>query len=140
MIARIAAAATAIAMLAHSVLGCCWHHVHHDGSSCASYCTMHEHREHVDAALVDADGGDADAHHHDQPGRGHHDPADEPDCSFVGGSAPFVADFGFGCLATLTVEPATCSAAAACLEFSRTADSQPLSTARMRAQFQVWVI
>jgi hypothetical protein len=125
-------------LLAHTVLGCCWHHAH--GQKCANETA-------VPAAHCHADHGsdDCGADHHGAPSLSvcdsheHHDSCDEPDCSYVnaGSSKPVLAQST--ALAVL-LTPASISAPARHV-LDRAADhcSAPVSGARLRALFQVWL-
>lgn len=139
MFVRITAAAVVIALLAHSLLGCCWHRGHGHGSGEALGVL---HGCHPAASPSDHQGTET-AHDPDDPGQpGHrHSPGDEPDCSFVGVPAPGVVDDG-GMAAPTTfplvrVEGSRAESPAAS---TIAATAPPLSTARLRAALQVWLV
>lgn len=79
---------TILALLWHSLAGCCWHHVHEIdgcqlgvirsvGCHCRAESAVHEHDHSVASCEADSDAG--------EPLDDHGPPTcDEPDCSFVG--------------------------------------------------------
>lgn len=127
-----------VSLLAHTVLGCCWHHAH--GQECAAETASpaaHCHAEHA------TDGCGAD--HHGTPSlavcesHDHSASCDEPDCSFVRtGAAKLHLDQPTALAVLLT--PASVSATAQHL-LDRAADhgSSQVSGAELRALLQVWL-
>ena len=141
MFVRIASAATAIAMLAHSLLGCCWHHAH---AGCADHDLAwlqmgahheHHHADHPDSMAAEPQGDDEDSDHR------HRAPCVEPNCSFVGTDAPQLIDLPLIATAAWTSDTAAPAATrAVAAGFAAQIDRDSLSTARMRAVLQTWVV
>ena len=126
-------------LLAHTVLGCCWHHAH--GQECAeqtadapaAYC-------HADHATDDCDADRhgtpslavCDSHHHSPP-------CDEPDCTFVkAGSSKSVLAQSMA-LAVLLPPVATSARARHLLDRADEHGSATVSGAALRALLQVWL-
>jgi hypothetical protein len=138
MLDRISAAATAIALLAHSLLGCCWHHAHADGCEPASACHAAAHHEHHHADRPESAGP---RHDEDDPDHRHPTLCVEPTCSFVGAAAPQLIDMPLISFGELPSDAAECSAAGTRdTAFAAGTKREPLSTARMRAVLQSWVV
>ena len=152
---RLIAVGSIVAMLAHAFLGCCWHHVHavdwhhahaEESDGCeqkvAPVAERHTHhpceRERNTHSVVHSHPAPID------PRSPHEAPCDEPDCSYLASSAPErVAPTVSSDLPHLAGEIDTgLSTLPASLTGSTpaAAAAHPLSTARMRAALQVWVV
>ena len=125
-------------LLAHTVLGCCWHHAH-GGEECAAETDAPAAHCHADHA---SDGCGAD--HHATPSLAacdsHDHPAcDEPDCTFVkaGSSSPVLAQST--ALAVLLTPAPVLAPARHLLDRAADDGSAPVSGAALRALFQVWL-
>jgi len=138
---------TAMAVLPHAVLGCCWHHAHAEVEHATPAVEVagverpddvshhHGHRHtsrSTDSHVADETGGHDD---HQCP----HEPCDEPSCAFVS-----VAKSNLQLEATMALWQSASSDATA--EFAPARHSTPsppidLSTsAPLRAQTQVWLL
>jgi hypothetical protein len=102
----IASSITAVALLAHAILGCCSHHAHVAeidaratvGSAAVECCHEHSCDEHAGANALSAP---SDSDHQ------HHKPCDEVDCSFAGGDARMTVDSPLAGLALPVIDAAT---------------------------------
>jgi len=125
-------------LLAHTVLGCCWHHAH--GSECAEESagdTPHCHAEHAPHAA---------AGHHDaaQAVAGEFSqhlpaPCDELDCAFIK-SAPAQLDIEQSLAVAIVLTPSSATAARQLtLDRASIADGARVTGAALRAVLQVWL-
>jgi hypothetical protein len=140
MLVRLTAAAAAIALLAHSLLGCCWHHQHagcigHERACLHAAPHAHHHAEHSRPAAAEPQHDDEDSEHR------HHTGCVEPNCSFVGADAPQLIDVPLTSPAASIGEATVCRCAGRIATgISAPIDRESLSTARMRAVLQIWVV
>jgi hypothetical protein len=141
MIVRIVAAATATALLVHSLLGCCWHHDHAGCAGHESDCLLagaHDEHHHAESATAGPTGPQDDDEDSDHQ---HRSACIEPSCSFVGADGPPVIDMPWiGTIESGSGAAVCGSRAAVEAGFSTRIDRAPLSTARMRAVLQMWVV
>ena len=85
MLRLLAATLTAAALIAHALLGCCWHHAHPaqaiaSTDGCGALKPV-VHGDHVHWHEHEGDGSSDSGHHHDgQPG------CDEAECTYAGGA------------------------------------------------------
>lgn len=136
---------TALALLVHSLLGCCWHHAHAVGEECDHDAQAIAQPSGRPSGEFVADLTAEDADHHaaqHQHGRHHKQPCDEPDCSYIGAAGPELMGGGWQ---VQYAEPAIVFSGERALVIGHHALSteiHPLrvDTAGLRAVLQVWLI
>lgn len=148
---------TALMMLAHSVLGCCWHHVHHDAHaqessvSTASDDIRHgvhshdacsHHHAKVKAAHDHVGPNFGGCCHHESPeDEGHgHGPCSGSRCSFVKTSPVSIDGFWVGWFATTPQEDVPLSISLASRELNAANLLSPLGAQAARAVTQCWLL